>query len=165
MLWMEPPLVSENTQVKTIGSVPLRVFMVSCVSILLFAATGKIVHLFQESTILAFRDPIFPFLSVQQLIAVTAAIELLVLNVLLWNKDISLNLTIVTILGACFCIYRAMLYLELGSEGFQCPCLGAAGGWISRPLENAFVSAMACYLLIGSALFLYLRKRRLAPLG
>jgi lipid-A-disaccharide synthase-like uncharacterized protein len=131
-----------------------RWFLFGAVGLLLFTATVKLISATQEIPFLSSADPLFAPLSNRQITLLVAALELLIVGIILRGPNRVVKLSAVAWLATLFCTYRLGLWL-INYHG-PCSCLGGAVDWLTR---NKLVvlwglRGMLAYLLVFSYSFL-----------
>ena len=136
-------------------------FLVASAVVLSLTALAKVASLAHSAKVLAARDPVFPWLSVRDMLLGSLIIESAA--VFLLFGPISVQKKLATLLWLCsvFWMYRLGLYL-VGFDGF-CACLGTASEWAHLPSATVDILARAClFSLTGGALiFLLLGDREM----
>jgi hypothetical protein len=125
-------------------------------SLLLLAVTAlaKILAATGEARILAQPDPLLGLISMRQSMLLAAALEIVVVVLVLRAPDIVRKAVLLLWIGSVFLFYRIGLWL-VGFEG-SCRCLGNVGDVFGISAETADWTAkgILVYLLVGSVAIL-----------
>ncbi len=142
---------------RTLWSLLREIFCVSALLILSVSVLAKLISASQGSRDLTFPDPLFPFMTKQELMLVACAAEMAVIAPLVISTNSVLTLISLASLSSCFALYRLGV-AWLGSSLQPCPCLGNAATWLGvRPAVSDHMSnGLMLYLLLVSILFLSL---------
>lgn len=124
-----------------------RLFIVTAGVMLTITALAKLVSTYQTVAYLNLRDPLFDFLTNRQLLSGAAAVELLVVLLLVWGKNEQKCLALIAWISSMFLLYRVSVHLVKASGSIPCPCLGNAAAWLHLDWT---IKAMLAYLLVGS---------------
>jgi len=125
-----------------ISRVPASLLLVGA-AILFVTGTLKLIGLFTSRSEIG-PDPLFSFLTIRQLLFVSAALEIGVAFAAIFLRPIRLRACLLAWLATLFAIYRIGLWC-VGYNG-PCRCAGPIGNWV--PGHEGTVSA-----LIRGALF------------
>ena len=110
-------------------------------------------------------DPLITFSRQGWLMAGAAALEVLVLILILTLRDLPTRLGIILWLASVFALYRLGLWV-VGYAG-NCACLGRPQSWwftANSNLVEGLMRGSLFYLAVGSAVFWLLMSRRRVPL-
>lgn len=128
----------------------------------MLTALAKLVSAYQTVGYLTLRDPLFESMTNRQVLSGAAAVELVVVVLLIWVKSQPKQLSLIAWLSSLFLLYRVSLYLVSTPGYVPCPCLGNAAEWLHLSPTHLgwLVKAVLVYLLIGSyGLLIGLRLR------
>lgn len=148
-----------------------KIFIVTAGLLLTLTGFVKLMSAQQAAGYLNLRDPLFEFLTNRQLLSGAAALELVVVILLLWLKNQQTRLALIAWIGSMFLLYRISIHL-VKTPGFTpCPCLGNAAAWLHLNPNHLdwTIKAMLAYLLVGSygllIGFQLRKKKETRPLG
>jgi len=126
----------------------------SLVAMLSLTALAKIVAASGEARILGQADPLFGLLTMRQSMLLAAAVEMVVVVLILRAPDILRKAVLLLWIGSVFLVYRIGLWW-VGVEG-SCRCLGNVGDVFGISTETAdwIAKGILVYLLVGSGAIL-----------
>jgi hypothetical protein len=127
-----------------------RMWTGSAVLILAFTGVLKLFGATGDAQVLSHADPLFGFLSNRQVMLLGAAIEILVILLVLREADVFHKVAMIGTLGGVFLVYRIGLW-GIGYEG-SCSCLGQVTDvlGVSAAAADLISKIILGYLLIGS---------------
>lgn len=128
----------------------LRWFQHSAAAILIVTALLKIISLQTGIRFFLLKDPVFPFITNGQMMALSAMLELCVAIILIRKADRVFQFTALLGLSSIFLFYR--LGLAWISPNEPCKCYGRATDWlhISTQTADTAMKIILAYLLLGS---------------
>lgn len=139
-------------------------FQFSAAAVLIITALLKIYSLQTGVRFHLLNDPVFPFITNSQIMALSAILELCVAIILIRKIDRVFQFTALLGLSSIFLFYR--LGLAWISPNEPCKCYGRATDWlhISPQTADTAIKVILAYLLLGSyaSLFWLWRQRRKA---
>lgn len=128
-----------------------RVFLVLCGIILLLSSIAKIISAFGSARILDTFNWVFHSFSERQVLFFTGTIELLIVAVLVFSKNVNIKLFVLFWLASQFLLYH---YGITGAPA-SCPCLGRAAEWlhVQQQVLEKISMAFALFIFLGSLFF------------
>jgi hypothetical protein len=146
-------------------------FIVSTLMILALTAMAKGIAASGNACILSNADPVLDMFTNRQVMLLAAVLELVVIGVVVWQRDLVRKAAFIAWIGRVFLAYRVGLW-SIGNKG-SCGCLGNVTVTLGiTPATADLVSgAMLAYLLVGSYAILiwesvaHMRARRGGPLA
>jgi len=129
-----------------------RIFITTAGVILTITAFAKLISASQSAGYLDLRDPLFEFLTNRQVLSGAAAVELVIVILLMWVKNDQKRLALVAWISSMFLLYRVSIHFVKTPGYVPCPCLGNAAAWIHVAPSHLdwAIKALLAYLLIGS---------------
>ena len=140
-------------------------FITTAGLLLTLTAFAKLISAQQTAGYLNLRDPLFEFMTNRQMLSSAAALELVIVMLLLWVKNQQKRLALVAWISSMFLLYRVSIHLVKTPGFIPCPCLGNAAAWMHiDPVHLDWITqSVLAYLLVGSYGFLigqYLRNKK-----
>lgn len=131
-----------------------RVFLTTTVMLLAMTAALKLASVGGRDALLGLYDPVIPFFTNRQLLALTAVVEIGYAIAIWKHRNTSFGFILVGSLSLTFLAYRMGLSL-VGHQG-NCSCLGHPGRWLfSREQDLRLVAnAVLIFLLSGFGIWL-----------
>jgi hypothetical protein len=128
----------------------MRWFQFSAIAVLIVTALLKLVSLQTGARFFLLKDPVFPFITNGQMMALSAILELCVAIILIRNLGRLFQFTALMSLTSIFLLYRLGLAWIAPNE--PCKCYGRATDWlhISSETGDTAMKIILAYLLIGS---------------
>jgi hypothetical protein len=128
--------------------------------VLIITATLKIASLQTGVRLFHLNDPVFPFITNGQMMALSAILELCTAAILLKKADHVFQFTALLGLSLTFLFYRLGLAWIAPNE--PCPCLGRATDWLhlSPTAADTISKTVLAYLFMNSFVGLCLALQR-----
>jgi hypothetical protein len=138
---------------------------VFCGVVLCITAAAKIASCFLHPDLAHRRDIVFHFLSLKQVLAATATIELFVAWLLI-SKSIppTVRWLVFFWLNVCFVLYRMGPFIVMGKIKVTCKCLGEFAFGEGTPVVQDTLLALLLLMLTGSLFYFFsaVRTEKLA---
>jgi hypothetical protein len=142
-----------------------RFFSLFCGVVLCLTAAAKIASCFLHPDLAHRRDIVFHFLSLRQVLDMTAVIELIVAWLLI-SKRIPQTVRWLALfwLNMCFVLYRLGPFIVMGKIKVTCKCLGEFAFGEGTPIVQGTLLALLLLMLTGSFFYFFstIRTEKLA---